>query len=173
MIPRQVLTLVSYGCIYTSYASRHCRTKGATPKSRPHLASAWFVTLPSCSTTREGMFPVLPSGVSLYQAGAAVKCPPPRQPSQDRLHCQTAILAGQPTPPLFCSHATYVERHRQSLPDRDARSRTEAWLTSGQPGHCARFSGNISSIAYTTPSSSKPTKSWSPTSGGPHTNPRR
>jgi hypothetical protein len=172
MILRQILMFVSYSCIYMSYARQQCST-GATPQSLPSPASALFITFPSCSTAREGMFPVFPSGVSLSQARSAVKTPRSHQPSQDCFHSQTAIHAGPPTPPLCCSHSAHVERHRQSRLKRDARSRTEAWLSSGQSERCARFIWNISSIAYWIPSSFKPTKCWSPTRGGPHAIPRR
>jgi hypothetical protein len=173
MILRQLLTCVFHSCIYMSYASRYCRTKGATAQSCPHTASAWLVAFPSCSATLEGIFSLLSSGVSVYRAGAAANKTCSRQPSQDRFYCQTAILAGPAAPPPCCSHAAYVERHRQSRSDRGARSRTEAWLTCGQPGCRARFSGNISSTVYSIRSSSRPMKPWSPTSDGPHTNPRR
>jgi hypothetical protein len=173
MTPRQFLTFVVCGCIYTSYGSCHCRRKGATAQSGPHAASAWLAAFPSRSATREGMFPLLSSGVSVYRAGSAAERAYSRQFSQGRFHCQIAILAGPQAPPPCCSHAAYLERHRRSRSDSGARSRTGAWLTIGHPGHRARCSGNISSIAYSIPSSSKPMKFWSPTSAGPHTNPRR
>jgi hypothetical protein len=172
MILYQILTCVCYGCIYMSYASRQRCSTGATPQSLPNPASALFVTFSSCSTARQGMFPVFPSGVSLSHGGSAPKTPRPRQPSQDCFHRQTAIHASPPTPPLCCSHSAHVERHRQSRLGCDARSRAEAWLNSGQPGRRARFIWNINSIAYWIPSSFKPTKPWSPTSGGPHAIPR-
>jgi hypothetical protein len=168
MILYRILTCVCCGCIYMSYASRQCRSTGATPQSIPNPASALFVTSPSGSTAREGMFPVFPSGVSLSQAGSALKTPCSRQPSQDCLYRQTTIHTDPPTPRLCRSHSAHVERHRQSRFNCDARSRPEAWLTSGQPAGRARFISNISSIAYWIPSSLKPTKSWSLTSGGPH-----
>ena len=84
------------------------------------------------------------------------------------LYRQTTIHTDPPTPRLCRSHSAHVERHRQSRVNCDARSRPEAWLTSGQPVGRARFISNISSIAYWIPSSLKPTKSWSLTSGGPH-----
>ena len=173
MILRDILTRAVYGCIYTSYDSRHGHTKGAPPQSCPNLAAARFVTLSSCSTIQEGILRLQTSGVSLYRAGSAVKAPRPRHPSQDRLHCQAAIPAGRPTPPLRGSCTNSVERHRQSRPDGDPQSRTEAWLTGGQPGHRALCRGNISSIACSTPSSSRSTKPWPPIGGGPHNNPRR
>jgi hypothetical protein len=173
MILLRILTCAFYGCIYTSYDPRHYLTKGAPSQPRPNPASARFVTLSSCSTTHEGILPLQASGVSLYQAGSAAEAPRPRHPSQDRLHCQAAIPAGPPTAPLCGSYTSFVERYRQSRPDGDAQSRTEAWLTGGQPGHRALCSGNISSIACSTPSSSRSTKPWSPTGGGPQTNLRR
>jgi hypothetical protein len=173
MILRRILTCAFYGCIYTSYDSRHYITKGAPSQLRSNPASARVVTPSGCSTTHEGIFPLQASGVSLPRPGSAVKAPRPRHPSQDRLHCQAAIPAGRPTPPLCGSYTSFVERYRQSRPDGDAQSRTEAWLTGGQPGHRALCSGNISSIACSTPSSSKPMKPWSLTTDGPHTNLRR
>jgi hypothetical protein len=80
MILYRILTCVCCGCIYMSYASRQCRSTGATPQSIPNPASALFVTSPSGSTAREGMFPVFPSGVSLSQAGLALKTPVPVNP---------------------------------------------------------------------------------------------
>jgi hypothetical protein len=173
MILHQILMFVYYSCIYMSYASCQRCSAGATPQSLPNPASALFVIFPSRSTARKGMFPVFPSGVSLSQAGATLKIPGPRQPSQDCFHCQTALYTGPPTSPLCCSHSAHVERHRQSRLNRDARSRTEAWLSSTQPGGGAPCIWNIRSIVYWIPSSFKLTKSWSPTSGGPHAIPRR
>jgi len=172
MILHRILTVVCYGCIYMSYATRQRRSTGATPQSLPNPASALFVTFSSRPTARKNMLAVIPSGVSLSQAGSALKTPCSRQPSQDCFHRQTAIHAGSSTSPVCCSHSAHVERHRQSRLNRDARSRTEAWLTSGQSGRRARFICNISSIAYWIPSSFKLTKFWFPTSGGPHAIPR-
>ena len=173
MTPCQFLTFVVGGCIYTSYGSCHCRTKGATPQSGPHAASAWLDASAGRSATREGILPFLSSGVSVYRAGSTAKRADSCQCFQNRFHCQIAILTGRQAPPLCCSQSAYVERHSQWRPDRGARSRTRAWLTIGHPGHRARFSGNISLIAYSIPSSSKPMKPWSPTSDGPQSNPRR
>lgn len=169
----RLLTCVLCSCIYMAYASRYCRAKGATAQPCLETASAWLAAFPSCSATREGMFALVPSGISVYRAGSAADKTCFRQPSQDRLHGQTAILARRPSPASCRSHAAYVERHRWSGSDRGARSRTEAWLTGGQSGHRARCSGNISSTVCSIPSSSRPMKPWSPTSDGPHTNPRR
>lgn len=173
MIPCQTLMFVFYSCIYMSYASCQRCSKGATPQSIPNPASTLFVTFPSCSTAREGVFPVFPSGVSLSQAGTDFKASRSRQPSQDCFHRETAIHAGSSTPPLCGSHATQVERHRQSRLDGDPRPRTEAWLSGGQPGRRVRFVWNISSIAYWIPNSPKPTNYWCQTSCGPQTTVRR
>src|SRR3954451_15355294 len=173
MTLRQHLTFVLYGCIYMTYASRYRRTTGGSAESCPHTASAWLVAFPGCAATCEGMLPLVSTGVSVYRAGSAANKTCSRQPSQDRFYGQTVILAGHPSPPLCRSDAAYVERRRRSRSDRGARSRTEAWLTGGQPGHRARFSGNISSTVYSIPSSSRPMKPWSPTSDGLHTPPRR
>ena len=173
MTPCQFLTCVFNGCIYTSYGSCHCRTKGAASQSRPYAASAWLVAFAGRPATREGMFLILPSGVSVYQAGARTNNASPRRPSQGRIHCQIAIFAGAQASPPCGSQAGYVERHRQSRPGGGARSRTGAWLSTGQPEHRARFSGNISLTDYSIPSSSRPMKLWSLTSDGPHANPRR
>jgi hypothetical protein len=173
MTLRQHLTFVFYGCIYMAYASRYGRTTGATAQSCPHTASAWLVAFPSGSATCEGMLPFVPTGVSVYRAGSATNKTFARHPSQDRFHRQIAILAGHPSPPLCRSDAAFAERRRRSRSDGSARSRTEAWLTGGQPGHRSRFSGNISSTVYSIPSSSRPTKRWFPTSDGLHTPPRR
>jgi hypothetical protein len=173
MTLRLLLTCVSCGCIYMAYASRYCRAKGATAQSCPYTASAWLATFPSCSATCEGMFPLVSSGISVYRAGSAANKTCSRRPSQDRFHSQTAILAGHPSPPLCRSDAAYVERPCRSRSDRGARTRTEAWLTGGQPGHGARCSGNISSTVYWIPSSSRLMNPWSPTSDGLHTPPRR
>jgi hypothetical protein len=173
MILLRLLTFVFYGYTYTSYGSRYCRAEGATPQSLSRAASVLFVLFPGCATAREGLFPLVPPSVSLCQASPATKASCPRRLAQDCLHGQTAIVAGPPTPPLCRPHSTLVKRHCQSCPDPDARSRTEAWLTGGQSGGCVPCSWNISSIAYSTLSSSKPTKSWSPTNDGPPTHPRR
>lgn len=173
MTPCQFLTFVLCGCIYTSYGSCHCRTTGATSQSRTYAASAWLLASPSGSATGEGMFSLLSSGVSVYRAGSAANNACSRRSSQGRIHCQIAIFAGAQAPPSCGSQAAYVERHGQSRPDSGARSRTRAWLTTGQPGHRARFSGNIGSIVYSIPSSSKPMKLWSLTRDGLHANPRR
>ena len=173
MILRQALTCVSYGCMCMTYASRYCRTKGATAQSRAHTASAWWVALPSCSATCEGVFPLASSGVPVYRAGSAADKTSPCQPSQDCFYGQASISAGRRNPPLCRSHAADVERHHRSRSDRGARSRSEAWLTGAQPGHRARFSGNISSTVYSIPNSSRPMKPWSPTSDGLLTTARR
>jgi hypothetical protein len=173
MTLRHLLTFVSCGCIYTSYASRYRRTKGAAAQRCPSIASAWLVAFPNCSATLEGMFAFVSSGVSVYRAGSAANTTRPRQPSQDRFHGQIAILAGTPAAPSCCSQQDYVERYRQSGPGGRARSRTEAWLTGAQPGDHFRFSGNISSTACSIPSLSKPMKRWFPTNDGLHSNPRR
>jgi hypothetical protein len=173
MTPCQFLTFVCCGCIYTSYESCHRRTTGATSQSRAYAASAWLVAFPSCPATREGMFPLFPSGVSVYRAGPRANNACSRRSSQGRIHYQIAFLAGAQAPSPCGSQAAYVERHRQSRLDSGARSRTGAWLTTGQPGHRARFSGNISLIAYSIPSSSKPMRLWSLISDGLRANPRR
>ena len=173
MTLRQILICVYHCCIYMSYATCQCCSTGATPQSLPNAASALFVTLPSGATACQRMFPVFTSGVSLPQAGSALKAACSRPSSQDRFYRQTATLAGPPTPSLCCSYSAHVERHRQSRLDRDARSRTEAWLTSGQPGRSARFIWNITLIDYWILSWFKPTKCWCPTSAGPHVIPGR
>ena len=172
MILHQVLTCVSYGCIYTSYASRHCCSTGAAPQSIPNPASGLFITLRSRSTARQIVLHFSTSGLSISQAGQTPKGSCSRQPSQDCLHRQTATHADPPTAHLCCSQSTHVERHGQSRLNRDARSRTEAWLNGGQVG-AARCSWNISSIAYWIPSLSKPTNCWCPTNCGPHMTLRR
>jgi hypothetical protein len=173
MTPRQFLLFVCYGCIYMSYASRQRCSTSTPPQSLPNAAAALFVTFPSGSAARTGMLPVFPSGVSLSQAGSAIKAARSRPLSQDCFYRQTATRTGPPTPPLCCSYSAHVERYRQSRLNRNARSRTEAWLTSGQAGRRARFIWNITSIGYWIPSSFKPMKCWSPTSAGPHAIPRR
>jgi hypothetical protein len=173
MTPRQFLTYVFCGCIYMSYGSCHGRTEGAAPQSRACAASAWLVAFTGRPATREGMFPFVSTGVSVYRAGSATNKTSSRHASQDRFHGQIATLAGHPSPPICRSDAAFAERRRQSRSDVSARSRTEAWLTGAQPGHRARFSGNISSTVYSIPSSSRHTKPWSPTSDGLHTTPRR
>lgn len=173
MILRQRLTCVSYGCMYMAYASRYCRTKGGTAQSRPQTPSAWWVALPSCSAACEGMFPLVSSGISICRAGAAADKTSPGQSSQDRFYRQALILTSGRSPPLCRPRAANPERRRRSGSDRGTRSRTEAWLTGAQPGHRARFSGNISSTVCSIPNSSRPMKPWSPTSDGLHTTPRR
>lgn len=172
MILHQVLTCVSYGCIYTSYASCHCGSTGAAPQSLPNPASGLFIPLRSRSTARQIVLHFSTSGLSISQAGRTFKASRSHQPPQDCLHRQTAAHADPPTAHLCCSQSTPVERHRQSRLDRDARSRTEAWLNRAQPG-AARCSWNMGSIAYWIPSSSKPTNCCCPTSCGPHITPRR
>jgi hypothetical protein len=173
MTPRQFLRFVCCGCIYVSYAPRQRCSTGTPPQSLPNPAAALFVTFPSGSTACKGMLPVFPSGVPLSQAGSAVKAARSRLSSQDCFYRQAATLAGPPTPPLCCSYSAHLERYRQSRLNRDARSRTEAGLTSGQPGRRARFIWNITSIGYWIPSWFKPTKCWFPTSGGPRAIRRR
>jgi len=168
MILYRPLTCVCYSCIYMSYASCECGSTGATPQSLSNPAAARFITFPSCSTTRESMFPFFPSSVSLSQASSALETPRSRQSSQNCLHCQTAARAGSPTPALRCSYAVHVERNRKSRLSRDARSRTEAWLTRRQLGRRVQCIWNIGLIAYWIPGSFKLTRSWCPTSGGPH-----
>jgi len=173
MTPLQFLTVVRRGCMYTAYDSCHCRTKGATSESRTYAGSAWLVAFPGRPATREGMFALLPSGVSVCRAGSTANNAYSHRSSQDRIYCQIAIAAGPQAPPPCGSQAAYLERHSQPRSDSCARSRTEAWLTGGQPGHRARSSGSISSTAYSIPSLSKPMTLWSLTSDGPYTNPRR
>ena len=172
MILQQVLTCVSNGCIYTSYASRHGCSTGAAPQSLPNPASSLFLPLRGRSTARQIVLHFSTSGVSISQAGRTLKASRSHPPPQDCLHRQTATHADPPTAHLRCSQSTQLERDRQSRLDRNARSRTEAWLNRGQPGaaHCSR---NITSIAYWIPSSSKPTNCCCPTSCGPHMTLRR
>ena len=172
MILHQVLTCVSYGCIYTSYASRHRCSTGAAPQSLPNPASGLLIPLRSRSTARQIVLHFSTAGLSISQAGRTFKAPRSHPPPQDCLHRQTAAHPDPPTAHVCCSQSTHLERPRRSRLDRDARSRTEAWLNRGQPG-AARCSWNMGSIAYEIPSSSKPTNCWCPTSGGPHMTPRR
>lgn len=173
MILRRLLTYVGYGCSHMTYASRDCRTKGATAQSRPHAASAWWVALPSCSAACEGLFPLASSGVPVYRAGSAADKTSPGQSSQNCFYRQASISAGRRYPPLCRPHPADVERCRRSRPDRGAQSRSEAWLTGAQPGHRARFSGNISSTVYSIPNSSRLMNLWSPTIDGLPTTVRR
>ena len=173
MTLRQHLTFVFCGCIYMANASRYGRTTGATAQSCPHTASAWWVALPSCSATCEDLFPLAATGVPVCRAGSAADKTSPCRPSKDCFYRQASFSTGRRSPALCCPQAANAERHRRSRSYRGDRSRSEAWLTAAQPGHRARFSGNISSTVYSIPSSSRPTKPWSPTSDGLHTTPRR
>jgi hypothetical protein len=170
---RQFLTCVSCSCMYMTYVSRYRSAKGATAQSRPHTSSALWVALPGCSATYEGMFALASSGVPVYRAGWAADRSSPGHSSQDCFYRQASISAGRRNSPSCCPHAADVERHRRSRFDRSAQSRSEAWLKGAQPGHRARFSGNISSTVYSIPNSSRPMKPWSPTSDGLHTTARR
>jgi hypothetical protein len=172
MILQQILTYVSNSCIYTSYASRHSCSTGAAPQSLPNPASSLFLTLRGGSTARQIVLHFSASGLSISQAGGTLKASRSDPPPQDCLHRQTAAHADPPTAHLRCSQSTHLERHGQSRLDRNARSRTEAWLNRGQPG-AARCIWNISSIAYWILSSSKPTNCCCPISCGPHMTLRR
>jgi hypothetical protein len=93
MILHQVLTCVSYGCIYMSYASRHSCSTGAAPQSLPNPASGLFITLRGRSTARQIVFHFSTSGLSISQAGRTLKASRSHQPPQDCLHRQTAVCA--------------------------------------------------------------------------------
>lgn len=161
----QALIVVFYSCIYMSYAG-HCRSTGATPQSVAKPLAALPVTGRGSSTARQGMFHLPSPGVSLCKASPGSEGTGPHYLSQNCFHGQTAIRTSSPASALCCPHWAHIERYRQSRSKRDARSRTEAWLTSGQPGGHAGFSWNISWIACWTPNLLKLTKCWCQTSSG-------
>ena len=161
----QLLIVVCCGCIYMSYACQR-RSTGATPQSVAKPLAALPVTGRCGSTARHGMFHLTSAGLSLRKASPGVEGTSRRHFSQNCFHGQTAIRTSAPASAPRCLHWADIERYRQSRSKRDARSRTEAWLTSGQPGGRARFSWNISLIACWTPNLVKLTKYWCQTGSG-------
>ena len=159
------LIVVFYSFIYMSYACRR-RSTGATPQSVAKSLAAWPVTGRCSSTARPDMFHLTSPGISLRKASPGFEGTSPRHLSQNCFHGQTAIRTSPPASALCCPHWADIERYRQSRSKRDARSRTEAWLTSGQPGGRARFNWNISLIACWTTNLPKLTKNWCQTSYG-------
>ena len=168
----QILTFVFYSCIHMSYGSRQRRSTSATPQSLAKPPAA-LVACGRSARARQGMFHFSAPGVPVLEASPRSKASRSYYLCQDCIHCQIANHAGPPTPPLCGSHSAYIERHRQSRLKRDARSRTEAWLSASQSGRRGSFVCNISLIAYWIPSSWQPMKSWSPTSSVPHAIARR
>jgi len=161
----RLLIVVFCSCIYMAYAC-HRRSTGATPQSVAKPLAALPVSGSCSSTAHQDMFHLTSPGISLRKASPGFERTSPRHLSQSCFHNQTAILPSPPASALCCPHWADTERYRQSGSKRDARSRTEAWLTSGQPGGRARFSWNISLIACCNPNLLKPTKYWSQTSSG-------
>ena len=161
----QLLILVFYSCIYMAYACQR-RSTGATPQSVAKPIAALPVTGRCSSTAGQEMFHLASPGVSLRKASPGFEGTSPRHLSQNCFHGQTAIRTSASASTLRGPHGADIERYRQSRSKRDARSRTEAWLTSGQPGGRARFSWNISLIACCTPNLLKRTKYWCQTSSG-------
>jgi hypothetical protein len=148
-----------------SYACQRCST-GATPQSVAKTLAALPVSGRRSATACQGMFHFTSPGVSLRKASPGLEGPRPHHLSQNCFHGQTAIRTSPPTSALCCPHWAHVERYHQSRSKRDARSRTEAWLTNGQPGGHAGFSWNISWIVCWTPNLLKLTKYWCQTSSG-------
>lgn len=171
MIPPPILIFVAYSCMCTSYASSQCRSEGATPQSLTSPAAALPFTLRSSSAARQNVLHFFSSGLSLSPAGRALKASGSRDLSENCIYRKAAPSPDWQGPQLCGAYGGHVERNRQSGIDGNARSRTEAWLSGGQ--RRARFSSNITSIAYWIPNSVKLTSCWCPTSGGPYTNPRR
>ena len=161
----QLLIIVFGSCIYMAYACQR-RSTGTTPQSVAKPLAALPVTGRCSSTARQDMFHFASPGISLRKASPGFERTSPRHLSQDCFYSQTAILPSPAASALCCPHRADIERYRQSGSERDARSRTEAWLTSGQPGGRARFSWNISLIACCTPNLLKLTKYWCQTSSG-------
>ena len=161
----QLLIIVFCSCIYMAYACQR-RSTGATPQSVSKPLAALPVTGRCSTTARQDMFHLTSPGISLRKASPGFEGTSPRHFSQNCFHGQTAILTSPPASGLCCPHWGDIERYRQSRSKRDARSRTEAWLRSGQPGGRARFSWNISLIACCTPNLLKLTKYWCQTSSG-------
>ena len=161
----QLLIVVFCSCIYMSYACQ-CRSTGATPQSVAKPLAALPVTGRCSSTARHGMFHLTSPGISLRKASPGFEGTSPRYLSQNCFHGQTAIRTSPPASALCCPHWANIERYRQSRSKRDARSRTEAWLTGGQPDGRARFSWNISLIACCIPNLLKLTKYWCQTNSG-------
>ena len=171
MIPPPILIFVVYSCICTSYVSCQCRSVGTTPQSLTSPAAALPFTLRRSSAARRNVLHFLSSGLSLSPAGRALKASGSRHLSQNCIYRKAAPPPDWQSPELCGAHGAHVERNRQSCIDRNARSRTEAWLNGGQRrAHC---SSNLSSIAYWIPNSVKLTNCWCPISGGPHANSRR
>jgi hypothetical protein len=150
--------------------ARQQRSTGTTPQSFPNPAPALFVAFRSCATARENMFHLLSSGLSLPEAGSALKPTCSGHSTQDRLHSQVAHSPGSRTPSLCRSYSAHVERNRQWRLECDA-PRSKAWLNRGQGR--ARFTCNINTIDCLVRNSPKRTNCWCPTSGGPHGNVRR
>lgn len=161
------------GCIYMSYATRECRSTGATPQSLPPPAPALFVAFASRAATRRCMLHLLAPSLSLSEASPAPQASDSRQPAQDCLHGQVAHHQGPQVAALRCAYSTHFERNRQPRLEREARPGAEAWLNRGHPGRRARFISNIISTVCSLPKSHKRTNCWCPTSDGPLPSPRR
>lgn len=171
MTPPPILIFVVYGCIGTSYAPRQCLSVGTTPQPLTSPAAELSFTRRSSSAARRSVLHFLSSGISLSPARRASKTSASRRLSQNCIYRKATRPPDWQSPELCGAHRAHVERNRQSCIDRNARSRTEAWLNGGQ--RRARFSSNITSIAYWIPNSAKLTNCCCPTSGGPHANSRR
>lgn len=161
----QRLIVVLCSCIYMAYACQR-RSTGAAPQSVAKPLAALPVTGRCSSTARQDIFHLTSSGISLRKTSPSFEGSSSRPLSQNCFHDQTAVRTSPRASALCSPHWVDIERYRQSGIKRDARSRTEAWLTSGQPGGRARFSWNISLIACCTPNLLKLTKYWYQTSFG-------
>lgn len=160
-----LLIIVCRSCIYMSYACQ-CRSASATPQSVANPVAALRVAGSGSSTARPGMCHLSSPGISLHKASPGFEGPRSRPLAQNCFHAETAIRTSPATSALCCPHWAHIERYRQSRSRRDARSRMEAWLRSGQSGGRARFSWNISLIAWWTPNLLQLMKYWCQTSFG-------
>src|SRR5215472_9970250 len=162
----QVLIIVSYSCIYMTYGTRQRRSTGTTPQSVAKLLAALPVIGRRGSAARQDMFHFASPGISVCKASPGFEGARPHHLSENCFHGQAAVRTSPQTSALCCPHWAYIERYRQSCTKRDARSRMEAWLISGQLGGRAHFSWSISLIAYWTPNLIVLTNYWCRTSSG-------
>src|ERR1700756_2147473 len=170
-MPHYHLTCVIYGCIQVSYATRQRKPEGTTSEPGTNSAARTIAVVGSCSTTRQELFHLSTSGISVPGAGARPKKARSGQRCESCLYRQALTHLGASTADVRRQRQANVERQRRSGVDSNAPSRAEAWLRGGQPVLVLSI-WNIDLIVCWAKSSLRHINFWRRTSSGPST-PRR
>src|ERR1700730_1486020 len=166
MIPLAYLTYVIYGCIHMSYGSSQRRPEGQAPQSCTKPITPATPPRSCRPTARKVLFHLPASGLSVPRASATVARACSGQRSESCLYRQTLAHSRAPVAEVCRQGQTHLERKRQSGADGHARSRTEAWLRSGQRALVLSIWNMVSIVCWVT-SLPKPINCWYRTSSGP------